>query len=147
MQTIEKSLIDFIVSERQKQGAEILARRDENKPVLNVTNIFNTSDNPDGVLDKEKFRLIYTDLGREQLLAFQAFLKAMKNKQKLSTTPYSLTDKKGKDYHWIKISGTNGNREFRMNCFPGLDRLLSIYLMDMAIIDLDFDELYHESQK
>lgn len=147
MEKIEKSLIDFIVSERQKQGAEILARRDENKPVFNVTNIFTSSDNPNGILDKEKFRLIYSDFGKEQFLAFQALLDSMKNKEKLSTTPYALTDKKGKNYHWIKISGANGNREFRMDCFDGLDRLLNVYLMDMAIIDLDFDDLYHESQK
>lgn len=147
MEKLEKSLIDFIVSERKKQGAEILAQRDENKPVLNIANVFNTPENANGVLFKDKFRLIYTDFGREQLLAFKALLEAMKNKERLNTTPYALTDKKGNDYHWVKLSGKNGNKEFKMNSFDGLDRLLNVYLMDMAIIDIDFDELYHESQK
>ena len=147
MDNLEKSLIDFIVSERKKQGAEILAQRDENKPVFNVTNVFNTPENPNGILDKNKFKLIYYNFGREQLLAFKALLEAMRDREKLNTTPYSLTDKKGKSYNWIKISGKNGNKEFRMDSFDGLDQLLNVYLMDMAIIDIDFDELYHESQK
>lgn len=147
MANLKIDLIDFIVSERKKQGAEILAQRDENKPVLNVTNVFSTPENPNGILDKNKFRLIYTDFGKEQLLAFKALLEAMKNKERLNTTPYPLTDKKGKDYNWMKLFGKNGNKEFRMDSFDGLDRLLNVYLMDMAVIDIDFDELYHESQK
>jgi len=147
MANLKIDLIDFIVSERKKQGAEILAQRDENKPVLNVTNVFNTPENPNGIFYKDKFRVIYTDFAREQLLAFKALLDAIKNKERLNTTPYALTDKKGNDYHWVKLSGKNGNKEFKMNSFDGLDRLLNIYLMDMAVIDIDFDELYHESQK
>lgn len=149
MQELKKDidLIDFIVSERKKQGVEMETQNKENKQVLNAENVFISSANPKGLFAKEIYKSVFQTFSADSLKALKALYNAMANKEKISTTPFPRVDKKGVPYYWISLLGKNGKQEFKLPIFEGLDRLISAYLFDMFIFELDFDSMYHESVK
>ena len=136
-------IIDFILSEQQKSKAEIQVQVDAHKTLINDQTFF-LDNAPVGIMTKQQF-ISLMRRNKQDLKAFQALISIMTESQKINTSSFAQTDKKGNEYYWLKIYGKNGATEFKVSSFPGLDRLIQGYLFNMYNVSLTLEALYAEA--
>lgn len=137
-------IIDFIIAEQQKTKGEILAQVDAHKTLIDNQTFF-LDNKPEGIMTKEQFISLMQGISKHDLHAFQALLGIMTQNQKINTSSFAQTDKKGNEYYWLKIYGKNGTTEFKVSSFPGLDRLMQGYLFNLYNVSLTLEALYAEA--
>lgn len=138
-------IIDFIVSEQKAQAAQIEVQKIESIPVLDELTVFKDN-NPKGLLEKEKFKVVFTT-NKLSLIPIKQFFDAISDQQKFTTTPFAQTNKKGEKYYWIKQYGKFGMTEYKLPYFEGLDELMAAYLFGLFRFKIDFKALYEEAIK
>ena len=138
-------IIDFIVQENRTIAAETEVLKVESIPLLNEVTIFNNND-PNGILEKVKFKVVFTK-DKLDLLPIKQFFEDLSGQQKLNTTPFAQTNKKGEQYYWIKKFGKFGVIEYKLPYFEGLDELMAAYLFGVYRFKIDFKALYEEAMK
>jgi len=139
------NILDFIVSEHKAKAAEIEVQKIESIPVLDELTIFKDN-NPKGLLEKEKFKVVFTT-GKLNLIPIKQFFDGISEQQNFNTTPFAQTNKKGEQYYWIKQYGKFGMTEYKLPYFDGVDELMTAYLFGMYRFKIDFKALYEEAIK
>ena len=138
-------ILDFIVSKQKAQAAEIEVQKIESIPLLDELTIFKDN-NPKGLLEKERFKVIFST-NKLNLMPIKQFFDGISEQQKFNTTPFAQTNKKGEQYYWIKQHGKFGMTEYKLPYFDGVDELMTAYLFGMYRFKIDFKALYEEAIK
>ena len=136
-------IIEFIVTEQKKKSVEIETVRLESIPELDEQSIFKDN-NQKGLLNKNKFKEVFTK-SHLDLVPIKDFFDRISEQQKIATTPFPQTSRKGDKYYWIKQNGKFGGTEYKLPHFDGLDEIMSAYIFGIYRFKIDFKTLYEEA--